>query len=408
MTDRIETEADNAYRLAAREWLAEHGAEYVQRREFSEDELVARARAWVRLKWESGYSGIAVAKDAGGAGGTRKQAGIFAEEESAYHIPFFIGQSIGFAMAMDVIRKHGTQEQYNHFALPTFRGDASWCQLFSEPAAGSDLAAVRTRAVRQGDAWLVNGQKVWSSWAHHAKYGILLARTDASVPKHKGLTFFICDMDAPGVLVRPIRQITGKSDFNETFLTDVVIPDSFRIGKEGEGWSAAMTVLSTERNQSGHSRTEGHAPGAISTLIARANAARRPEGMAIDNPAVRQQLAQFYIQEMGLKHFGSRVVAKLARGEAPPPTLALMKLVSATQLQQTHAFLMDLDEYAGLFELTERPDREETFYQYLWAAAMRIAGGADEVLRNQLAERALGMPGDMRADKDVPFDQLPS
>lgn len=409
MSESRDSAEDAAYRTAARAWLADNAAEYRDRREFPEAELVARSLAWIRRKWEAGYSAIAAPKDAGGAGGTRRHAAIFAEEENLYHTPTFVGVGIGFAMAMEVIRKHGTHEQYCRFALPTHRGDVSWCQLFSEPAAGSDLAAVRTRAVRDGDRWIVNGQKVWSSWAHHARYGILLARTDPSVVKHKGLTFFICDMHAPGVEVRPIRQITGKSDFNETFLKDVVIADDCRIGAEGEGWAAAMTVLATERNQSGPSRSgDDEQAGTVQAMLRAARDARRGDGCALDSASVRARLAQFHIQEQGLRHYGARLQARLAKGEPPPPTLALMKLVSATKLQQTNAFLMDIDELGGLFSEPERADREEIFYQYLWSAAMRIAGGADEVLRNQLAERALGMPGEMRADKDVPFDKLPS
>lgn len=408
MSENADTQQDVAFRTKARAWLAENAREYAERRDFPEDELVARSLAWIRKKWEAGYSAIAAPKEAGGAGGTHRQAMIFAEEEARYFTPTFVGVSIGFAMAMTAIRKHGAPEQYARFGMATHRGDVSWCQLFSEPAAGSDLAAVRTRAVRHGDKWIVNGQKVWSSWAHHARYGILLARTDPSVVKHKGLTFFVCDMKAPGVLVRPIRQITGKSDFNETFLTDVEIPDDCRIGAEGEGWAVAMTVLATERNQSGPARGDDELTGSVQHLLRRARDARRGDGCALDSAAIRARLAQFHVQEQGLKHFGARLQAKLAKGEPPPPTLALMKLVSATKLQQTHAFLMDLEEYGGLFSGPDHPERDDVFYQYLWSAAMRIAGGADEVLRNQLAERALGMPSEMRADKDVPFDRLPS
>lgn len=409
MSERLDTTEDAAYRAAASAWLAENAAEYREPREFNDQDLHARSLAWIRKKWEAGYSAIQAPKEFGGAGGTRRQADIFAEEEGLYFTPFCVPIAIGFAMAMDVIAKHGTPDQYRRFGMATRRGDISWCQLFSEPAAGSDLAGIRTRAVRDGDKWIINGQKVWSSWAHHADYGILLARSDPSVVKHKGLTFFVCDMRAAGVEVRPIRQITGKSDFNETFLTDVVIPDDCRIGAEGEGWAAAMTVLATERNMSRPSRgNEEQRGSAFYALLRRARDSRRGDASALDSAAVRAKLAQFYIQERGLYHFGGRVQEKLAKGEPPPPSLALMKLVSANKLQQANAFLMDLDELGGLFLNDERPDRDETFYNYLWSAAMRIAGGADEVLRNQLAERALGMPSEVRADKDVPFDRLPS
>jgi alkylation response protein AidB-like acyl-CoA dehydrogenase len=288
---------------------------------------------------------------------------------------------------------------------PTVAGDVSWCQLFSEPGAGSDLAGVRTRAVRQGENWIVNGQKVWSSWAHRAAYGILLARSDPSKPKHEGLTFFVVDMSAPGVDVRPIRQITGKSDFNEVFLADVIVPDANRVGAEGEGWACAMTVLAAERHLAG-GRDEKISQ--VLGLIEKAAQTRRGAKSALDSSSVRAKLAQWWLEEQGLKHFGQRVQEILADGSPPPATLSLMKLVSANKLQQTNAFLMDLREYDGLFDEPAQMEQDDVFYQYTWGAARRIAGGADEVLLNQLAERALGMPQQIRLDKGVPFDKLRS
>jgi alkylation response protein AidB-like acyl-CoA dehydrogenase len=403
-TAMSDADLDNdAYRAKARRWLEANAAEYAESREFDEAELVRRSKAWIRTKQEAGYSAIAEPVDAGGAGGTTAQAAMFAQEEARYHTPIFTGVSIGFNMAMTAIRRHGSTEQYRHFGTLTHRGDITWCQLFSEPAAGSDLAALRTRAVRNGDYWIVNGQKVWSSWAHHADWGILVARTDPTVPKHNGLTFFVVDMKTPGVEVRPIRQITGKSDFNETFLTDVVIPDECRIGAEGEGWAVCMTVLATERNASGGGEDR---EGTVLRLIREAMRIRRGAGTALDSGAVRARLADWHVREQGLVNFTRRLKANMTAGQPLPPTVAMMKLVSATMMQETNAFRMDLDEYGGLFTTPER-DRDDVFYQYLWSAAMRIAGGADEVLRNQLAERALGMPGEMRADKGVPFNELP-
>ena len=399
--------SNEEYRAQVRNWLAKNATEYREPREFSDDELVRRSKEWIRRKHDAGYSAIDEPATAGGAGGTSRQATIFAQEEARYHMPTFTGVNIGFAMGMTAIKRHGTPEQYNHFGTLTHRGDITWCQLFSEPAAGSDLAALRTRAVRDGANWIVNGQKVWSSWAHHADWGILVARTDATAPKHQGLTFFVVDMKSPGVDVRPIRQITGDSDFNETFLTDVVISDANRIGAEGEGWAVCMSVLATERNQT---RGSGGDPASrqdsVISLLRKAAATPSGSGTALDSRVVRAKLASWYVQEQGLKNFGRRLRASLQASEQLPPTVAMTKLVSATLMQETNAFLMDLDEYGGLFTSTET-DRSNVFYQYLWSAAMRIAGGADEVLRNQLAERALGMPGEMRADKGVPFNELP-
>ena len=400
-----QSQAEAAYREEVRAWLQSNAGEYRDPPPvaWSEDELVERAKAWQRRKAAAGYAAIAAPTSVGGAGLSPRMAAIFSQEEGRFNTPFYIGQSIGLNMAMAVIRKHGTAEQFQRFMTPTIAGDESWCQLFSEPGAGSDLASVRTRAVRKGDNWIVNGQKVWSSWAHRAGYGILLARTNGDVPKHDGLTFFVVDMRTPGVEVRPIRQITGKSDFNETFFTDAVIPDANRIGAEGEGWACAMTVLSVERNQSGG----GEPASQVRRLVDLAAQTPRGKAAALDSAAVRAKLAQWWVEEQGLKNFGKRVQAMLAAGKGPPPTLAMMKLVSATKLQQTKAFEMDLREYDGLFDGPAEMEEDDVFYQYLWSSALRIAGGADEILRNQLAERALGMPQDVRLDKGVPFDKLP-
>jgi len=405
----VDTPEEAAFRAEVRAWLADNAAEYVSPppEAWSEDELVERARAWQQKKARAGYGAVAAPVNVGGRGLPARFEQIFAAEQSRYYYPFYIGQSIGLSMARAVIQKHWTAEQFERFMKPTIAGEASWCQLFSEPGAGSDLAGVRTRAVRQGEGWVVNGQKVWSSWAHRAKYGILLARSNPSVPKHDGLTFFVVDMEAPGVEVRPILQITGKSDFNETFLTDLVIADADRIGAEGEVWACAMTVLSVERNQT---RSEGQGIEHVSSvrrLLRKALQTPRGAGTALDSAAVRAKLARFWVEEQGLRNFGARVSAQMARGEGVPPTLALMKLVSASKLQQTAAFDMDLDELGGLFRGPVEMEEEDVFYQYCWAAALRIAGGADEILRNQLAERALGMPQDIRLDKGIPFDKIP-
>lgn len=390
---------EDAFRAEVRDWLAANAAEYRHPREWSEDELVAESLAWQKRKAAAGFGLVTEPPELGGRDGTPRMAQIFAQEEARYHTPMFTGLGIAFGMALPTIKRHGAPEQYRRFAEPTIKGEAAWCQLFSEPSAGSDLAGLRTKAVRDGDNWIVSGQKVWSSWAHHARYGILLARTDPTVVKHQGLTFFVLDMQSPGVEVRPIRQISGKSDFNETFLTDVVIPDANRIGREGEGWACAMTVLMNERH--GASDRAGVSHDSVQSLVQAAQTAGR-----LDSAAVRAKLAQWWVEEQGLKNYGLRIRAAIAKGEAPPPAVAMMKLVSASKMQLTNAFLMDLDEYSGLFSEPDRPGQEQVFDQYIWSSAMRIAGGADEILRNQLAERVLGMPSEPRMDK-VPFNELP-
>lgn len=393
-------DSDEAFRQEVRAWLAQNAAEYAEPHDWEEDELVARSLAWQKLKAEAGLGMITEAPDMGGRNGTPRMAQIFSQEEARYHTPTFTGLSIAFGMALPTIRKHGTAEQYRRFARPTIYGEAAWCQLFSEPAAGSDLAGVRTRAVLKDDAYVVDGQKVWSSWAHHARYGILLARTDPTVVKHQGLSFFVLDMESPGVEVRPIRQISGKSDFNETFMAEVKVPVENRIGAEGEGWACAMTVLMNERHGSGGGGG-GESHDSVRNLIRAARAAGR-----LDSASVRAKLSQWWVEEQGLKNFGLRIRAAIERGETPPPAVAMMKLVSATKMQNTNAFLMDMGEYGGLFSEPDQPDQEQVFFTYIWSSAMRIAGGADEILRNQLAERVLGMPSEPRMDRG-PFNELP-
>ena len=389
------------YREQVRRWLAANAREYAQPRDYDEEELVRRSKAWVRAKHQADYSAISVPREAGGGGGTAEQAAIFAEEECRYFTPTFVAIGIGFNMAMAALKSHGTAEQYRRFGRLTYSGEITWCQLFSEPAAGSDLAALRTRAVKDGNHWIVNGQKVWSSWAHHADWGILIARTDPKVPKHRGLTFFVVDMKTPGIEVRPIRQITGDSDFNETFLTDVVIPDAQRIDAVGAGWRVCMTVLASERNMSRRPSDERTRADSVLALVHKAIA----QGV-INNESVRERLCDWYIREQGLKHLGVRLRESAHADAQLASCVPVTKLVYSSLMQHSNAFLMDLDDYAGMFS-EANPDQDDVFYRYLWSAAMRIAGGADEILRNQLAERVLHMPSEMRTDKSVPFDQLP-
>lgn len=397
------------FRAEVRAWLAGVAAEYKTppAKPYSDAELVARAKAWQRKKADAGYAAILWPKEVGGRAGTRMQHLIFIEEEQRYHIPTGAFVAIGFGMAVPTVMAHGTPEQVKRLAGPTLRGEITWCQLFSEPGAGSDLAGLRTRAVKTGGKWLVNGQKVWSSWAHHADWGIILARTDTSVVKHKGLTFFFVDMKTKGIDVRPIKQISGKSDFSETFLTDVEIPDENRVGAPGDGWKCAMTTLMNERMGSG-GPSRASVVG-IEALIARAREIETDDGPAITNSAVREKLARWYAIDRGIHYFRYRILTQLSKGQSPGAEAAVPKLASASKQQELCAFAMDLQDLGGLIgDAALNPGQAEFIDDFFWSAAMRIAGGADEILRNQIAERVLGLPGDIRADKDLPFDQLPS
>jgi alkylation response protein AidB-like acyl-CoA dehydrogenase len=362
-----------------------------------------RAKAWQAKKYAAGYAGITWPKDWGGRGGTPIEQVIYHQEEARYLVPrgFF---EIGLGMCIPTLCHWGTAEQRQRYAAPALRGEEIWCQLFSEPAAGSDLAGLRTRAQRDGDDWVINGQKIWTSGAHYADFGIIVTRSDPDVPKHKGLTFFFLDMKSPGIEIRPIKQISGQSHFNEVFFTDVRIPDSQRLGPVGAGWQVSLTTLMNER------LAVGEAPGPDFTEIF--ELARRIEledGPAIRDRSVREQLAEWYVRTEGLRLTKFRTMTALSRGETPGPEASIGKLVSASKLQEIAAFGLDLMGMAGVVSDPAAAPAEALFQQaLLYSPALRIAGGSDEILRNIIAERVLGLPPDIRVDKDVPFNELPT
>ena len=325
------------------------------------------------------------------------QAIIFAHEEEKYLVPPGIFNQ-GVGMALPTIMTCGTQAQIDRYARTALFGQEVWCQLFSEPSAGSDLAGLRTRATRDGDDWLINGQKVWTSNAHFSQFAMLVARSNPDVPKHQGLTFFILDMATPGVEIRRIKQISGTSNFCEVFLTDVRIPDAQRLGGIGEGWKVAMTMLANERH------TVGQAEGPDFDDIF-----RLAKLVTLDDaPAVREKLAAWYCQAQGLKYTRLRMQTALSRGKTPGPEASIAKLVSATKLQQIAAFGIDLLGQAGAVMDPETAPFDAWFqHALLYAPGKRIAGGTDEILRNIIAERVLKMPPDIRADKNMPFNKIP-
>ncbi len=402
--DFNDTPEEATFRAEARAWLAANAPAHVlpEGERLEDFDEMARGRAWQRALYDGGYAGITLPRALGGRGGTIIEAVVFAEEEGRYRLPKGPYISIGLGMALTVIGKHGTPEQIARFCEATLKGEITWCQLFSEPSAGSDLANLRTKAVPDGDHWVVNGQKVWSSWAHLAEWGIMVVRTDPTVPKHKGLTFFVVNMKSPGVEVRPIRQISGASDFNETFLTDVRVPDSDRIGEVGGGWGCCMTVLMSERIGSGSERES------IAEMIDYARHTPRGAGAAtaLDSSAVRLAMAQALAEERGEKYLQARLRTMISRGEDPGALASMIKLAYAGRNQKSLGLGMELRGLDALAASGEAEATQKLQYEYIWSTVMRIAGGADEVLRNQIAERVLGMPGDIRTDKNVPFDQL--
>ncbi|MDX3853484.1 acyl-CoA dehydrogenase family protein [Streptomyces sp. AK02-01A] len=316
---------------------------------------------------------------------------------------------IGLGMAAPTILRFGTREQKERFLRPLWVGEEVWCQLFSEPGAGSDLAALATRAVRDdasGD-WIVNGQKVWTSSAHLARWAILIARTDPDLPKHRGISYFLCDMTDPGVEVRPLRQITGEAEFNEVFLTDVRIPDTHRLGEVGEGWKVAQTTLMNERVSIGGARLprEGGMIGPIARTWR-----ERPELRTHD---LHQRLLTLWVEAEVARLTGERLRQRLVAGE-PGPEGSGLKLAFARLNQEISGLEVELLADEGLLysdwtmrrpELVDFTGRDAG-YRYLRSKGNSIEGGTSEVLLNIVAERVLGLPAEPRNDKDVAWKDL--
>ena len=323
------------------------------------------------------------------------------------------GRFFGMFLAAPTIVTHASDELRRRLLRPLFTGDDVWCQLFSEPGAGSDLASLATRAVRDGDEWVVNGQKVWNTLAHLGDRGMLVARTDPEVPKHRGLTYFALDMRTPGVEVRPLRQITGEAEFNEVYLTDVRIPDSDRIGDVGDGWRVSMTTLMNERVTIGGGGGSGgpkRASGAI------AEAVDIWQRRADHEPAMRDRLMKLWIDEEVLRLTNMRAAAKAKSGN-PGPEGSIAKLALAINQQRIYELCMNLlgaDALAG-FDYTFRRPSEisltaaigESRHMFLRARANSIEGGTSEIMRNILGERILGLPGEPRVDKELPWSKVP-
>jgi alkylation response protein AidB-like acyl-CoA dehydrogenase len=317
---------------------------------------------------------------------------------------------IGLGMAAPTILAFGDEEQQRRWLRPLWTGEEIWCQLFSEPGAGSDLAGLATRAVRDpaNEGWVVTGQKVWTSSAHLASRALLVARTDPDVPKHQGLTYFCCDMTAPGVEVRPLRQMTGEAEFNEVFLTDVPIPDSDRIGAVGEGWKVATATLMNERVSIG-----GGAPAREGGMIASAAAAWR-EHPERRTPGLHDRLLRLWADAEVARLAGARLRQQLSAGQ-PGPEGSAAKLVFARLNQEISEFEVELDGAEGLRydDWTMRRPEGANFYgrdagyRYLRARGNSIEGGTSEILRNIIAERVLGLPPEIRVDKGVPWKDLP-
>jgi len=369
---------------------------------------------FLRARFDAGLAWVHFPEGLGGLDAPRSlQAVVDAELEAAGapgNDPRRIG--IGLGMAAPTILRYGTEEQKQRFLRPLWLGEEVWCQLFSEPGAGSDLAALATRAVREngdgGDGdWLVDGQKVWTSSAHVARWAILIARTDPDLPKHRGISYFVCDMTDPGIEVRPLRQITGEAEFNEVFLTGVRIPDNHRLGEVGEGWKVAQTTLNNERVAIGGGRVprEGGMIGKAADTWR-----ERPELRTHD---LHQRLLGLWVESEAARLAAVRLGQQLVAGQ-PGPEGAAMKLAFARLAQEISGLEVELLADDGLtYEdwTLSRPQHvdftgRDAGYRYLRAKGNSIEGGTSEVLLNIVAERVLGLPAEPRTDKDVPWKEL--
>jgi len=369
--------------------------------DLSEAQRLDRARTFQRAKAENRFSALTWPRAFGGYGGTEIEQLIYNQEEAKFASDSLHFFGIGIFLCVGTVMHRGSDEQRERFIAAALRGDEVWCQLFSEPACGSDLAAVRTSAVRDGDDWVLNGQKVWTTGAHYSDFGLILCRTDPSVPKHAGLTMFIVDMKAPGVEVRPIRQISGESDFNEVFLNDVRIGDGYRVGAPGTGWAVAMTTLGLERGAAG-TDLEFVDSRLLVEIAKRTRIGATP---AIEDGRVRESLAQCWLNNFGARLIAYRGQTALTRGAVPGAEQAVLKPIIANQGQRSAYLAMDMMGIEGVLDRStlghEWQDIERGWY---WGAAYRIAGGTDEILRNIISERVLGLPADIRVDKDIPFN----
>jgi alkylation response protein AidB-like acyl-CoA dehydrogenase len=407
-----DTPEEAAFRAEAREWLranAPVGAIALQDRSApdsgnisiaDEDEHeraeLARAVAWQHELCDAGWAGITWPREFGGRGGTPLQQAIFAEEVAAFDAPSSQLFYISIGMVGPTLIAHGSEEQQVRHLPAILRGDEIWCQLFSEPGAGSDLAGLNTRARRDDGGWIINGQKVWTTGARLAQYGALLARTDGSVPKHRGLSYIILDMSAPGIEIRPLRQITGDSHFNEVFLTDVWVPDDAVVGDVNDGWRVANTMLLSERGTFGDRDT--------SDFDAVVELARR-RGRVTDG-AVRQEIAKLYGRDQVIRLLTLESRTALSKGTSAPMIASVTKLLSGVRNRHLAELALDLLGAEGIVAGAEAFQGGVWQDRFLMAPVGRIAGGTDEIQKNILGERFLGIPKEPRSDKDVAFDDV--
>jgi alkylation response protein AidB-like acyl-CoA dehydrogenase len=403
-----DTPEQQDFRAGFHTWLADNLPDgWMEAADGGDDDTLEKLKAksgfnpfaWQGTIGSSPYAAPLWPAEYGGLSGEVCMQQVIRTELVRYRLPTVSINLLGVGLAGPTLIAHGTPAQKERYLRKILSAEEIWCQLFSEPGSGSDLASLSTRAVRDGDEWVVNGQKVWTTIAQFAKFGMLLARTDPDVPKHDGLTYFILDMKSPGVDVRPLKQMTGSSEFNEVFLTDVRIPDANRVGDVGDGWRSARTTLMNER--------VALAGVSLDPVSFTGGVRRDPWESYLDgipdrtDPRVRQRLAQFYIESEVKEITAFRANSARLRGQQPGPEGSVNKVFNAEYNQRRSNFAVNANGVAATAWIPGDTRAEARATTFLRARANTIEGGTSEILRNQMAERILGLPRDVEVDKDV-------
>ena len=388
--------------------LAKRTEELVEEnRDILDDQFAFRGK-----QYDAGLAMVHFPEGYGGLAGNRGQQAVIDGVLRSYGVKYedLRINPIGIGMGAPTVLAYGSEELKQKHLRKIFTGEDVWCQLFSEPTHGSDVAGIPSRAIRDGDEWVVNGQKVWTTLAHTSNYGMLLTRTNPDVPKHKGLSYFVLDMHAPGVEVRPLYQMTGEAEFNEVFLTDVRINDSLRLGDEGDGWRVAITTLMNERVAlAGGPAPQGSGP--IKELMKLWDE-RKSQLSPVELEIWRDRVMALWIEAEIVRLTNARA-KQSAVGGNPGPEGSVSKLASAELSKRVTAAVVDLEGAAGMlhepgYPMTRSSDGMSTRTgRFLRARANTIEGGTSEIMRNILGERVLGLPGDVRVDTDVPWSEIP-
>lgn len=403
--DFNDTPEQARFRAEVRAWLDANAEKRTDRlyQGMGGEQAYLEAKAWYRKKADAGYACLTWPREYGGAGLSAIHEVIWSQEVENYltRDGAFV---IGIGNCGPAIQHFASEEAKLELLPRMASAEDVWCQLFSEPCAGSDVAGLRTRAERDGDNWLVNGQKIWTSQAQYADYGVILTRTDPGVSKYRGLTLFMIDMKQPGVEVRPIRQMDGGQSFNEVFFSNAVIPDGYRLGEEGGGWTGALTVLMSERLA-----ISGVQPTGFPQFLDMVKSLELNGEPVANDPVVRERLATWYSQYAGLQSANKRMITAVAKGGIAGAEASMGKLVGAVMNQEIANFSCQLLGQAGVvYDPELSPNRGHFQHSVLLSPGIRLAGGTDEVMRNILAEQVLGLPQEPRADKGIAFQDIPT